>query len=430
MATPCLLQEVASPFGEQGPATCEGDGTLIYAGIDIAKNEHVIGAVDERGKDAAKPMQFANSTAGFDRCAAYLDGLAESKSDLLVGMEATGHYWLPLFCRLQAEGYAVVVINPIRTDAMRRFKGSSRVKTDMIDCVLVAETLRCGDFEPSRLGDEAMIELRQLTRLHQELKESVADLKRQVIVALDQVFPEYDSIFSNTFGESSKAFLRRCPTPEECLAVRADSLAKTLERASHGKLGREKADEIKGIARNSCGVDVATSAFSFQIKLLIEQIDFIEGQVSEVEARIREGVEAVEPLVLTIPGIGHTLGAQIVSEIGDVRRFRNASAIVKYAGINPSISQSGKFTSEENHITKQGSPYLRRALYLAAMSQLQLKTPFYDYYAKKRADGKSHREALIAVARKLVHVIYAVLSKQEPYDPEVTRNPELASRSE
>lgn len=403
---------------------------MIYAGIDIAKNDHVIGAVDERGKDAAKPMKFANSTAGFDRCAAYLDGLSESKSDLIVGMEATGHYWLPLFCRLQDEGYAAVVINPVRTDAMRRFKGSSRVKTDMIDCVLVAETLRCGDFEPSKLGDEAMIELRQLTRLHQELKESVADLKRQVIVALDQVFPEYDSIFSNTFGESSKAFLRRCPTPEECLAVRADSLAKTLERASHGKLGREKADEIKGIARNSCGIDVATSAFSFQIKLLIEQIDFIEGQIAEVEARIREGIEAVEPLILTIPGIGHTLGAQIVSEIGDVRRFHSASAIVKYAGINPSISQSGKFSSEENHITKQGSPYLRRALYLAAMAQLKLKTPFYDYYAKKRADGKSHREALIAVARKLVHVIHAVLSKQEPYDPDVTRNPELASRSE
>lgn len=402
---------------------------MIYAGIDIAKNEHVIGATDERGKDAAKPMSFANSTAGFDKCAAYLDGLAESKADLLVGMEATGHYWLPLFCRLQDEGYAVVVINPIRTDAMRRFKGSSRVKTDMIDCVLVAETLRCGDFEPSRLGDEAMVELRQLTRLHQELKESVADLKRQVIVALDQVFPEYDSIFSNTFGESSKAFLRRCPTPEECLAVRADSIAKTLERASHGKLGREKADEIKGVARSSCGISVATSAFSFQIKLLIDQIDFIEGQIAEVEARIREGIEAVEPLILTIPGIGHVLGAQIVSEIGDVRRFHSAAAIVKYAGINPSISQSGKFSSDENHITKQGSPYLRRALYLAAMAQLKLKTPFYDYYAKKRADGKSHREALIAVSRKLVHVIYAVLSKQEPYDPEITRSP-LASRSE
>ena len=403
---------------------------MIYAGIDIAKNEHVIGATDERGKDAAKPMAFANSTAGFDRCVAYLEGLAETKSGLTVGMEATGHYWLPLFCRLQDEGYAVVVINPIRTDAMRRFKGSSRVKTDMIDCTLIAETLRCGDFEPSRLGDEAMVELRQLTRLHQELKESVADLKRLVIVSLDQVFPEYGSIFSDTFGESSKAFLKRCPTPEECLGIRVDSIAKTLEKASHGKLGRGKAEEIKAIAKESCGASIATSTFSFQIKLLVSQIDFIEGQIAEVETRIREGVEAVEPLVLTIPGIGHTLGAQIVSEIGDVRRFHSAAAVVKYAGINPSISQSGKFSSDENHITKQGSPYLRRALYLAAMAQLKLKTPFYDYYAKKRADGKSHREALIAVARKLVHVIYAVLSKQEPYDPEVTRNPRLASRSE
>lgn len=103
---------------------------------------------------------------------------------------------------------------------------------------------------------------------------------------------------------------------------------------------------------------------------------------------------------------------------------------MKYAGINPSISQSGKFSSEDNRITKQGSPYLRRALYLAAMAQLKLKTPFYDYYAKKRADGKSHREALIAVARKLVHVIYAVLSKREPCDPKVTRSPDPAPRSE
>lgn len=403
---------------------------MIYAGIDIAKSSHVIGATDERGKDAARPMQFANSASGFDRCVAYLEGLAGSKSDLLVGMEATGHYWLPLFCRLSGDGYAVVVINPMRTDAMRRFKGSSRVKTDIVDCALIAETLRCGDFEPSRLGDEAMIELRQLTRLHQSLKESVADLKRQVVVALDRVFPEYDSIFSNTFGESSKAFLKRCPTPEECLSIRVGSLAKTLERASKGKLGREKADEIKAAARASCGVDVATSAFSFQIKLLIDQIDFIERQIAEVEKRIRDGVEAVEPLILTTPGIGHALGAQIVSEIGDVRRFHSASAIVKYAGINPSVNQSGKFSFEDNHITKQGSPYLRRALYLAAMAQLKLKTPFYDYYAKKRAEGKSHREALIAVARKLVHVIYAVLSKDEPYDPEIARNPKPSSRSE
>lgn len=403
---------------------------MIYAGIDIAKSEHVIGAIDAHGSNAARPMSFSNSTSGFERCIAYLEGLGEPRESVLIGMEATGHYWLPLFCRLRDKGYGVVVINPMRTDAMRRFKGSSRVKTDLIDCILVAETLRLGEFEPSRLGDESMIELRQLTRLHQGLKESVADLKRQVIVALDQVFPEYDAIFSDTFGESSKAFLKRCATPEECLGIRADSLAKTLSAASHGKLGREKADEIKAVAKGSCGINVATQAFSFQIKLLIEQIDFIEGQVRDVERKIREGVEAIEPLILTIPGIGHILGAQIVSEIGDIRRFRNAPAIVSYAGINPSISQSGKFSSGENHITKQGSPYLRRALYLAATAQIRLSTPFRDFYDKKRAEGKSHREALIAVARKLVHVIYAVLAKQEPYRPDAVGPNQTTSRSE
>ncbi len=394
---------------------------MLYAGIDIAKHDHVIGATDDQGRNVCKPMQFNNSTSGFDRCVAYLEGLDDSKSQLVIGMEATGHYWLPLFCRLKDEGYDVTVINPIRTDAMRRFKGSKRIKTDIIDCVVIAETLRCGDFEPSKLSDEAMIELKQLTRLHQELKESVADLKRHVITALDQVFPEYDSIFSDTFGESSKAFLRRCPTPEECLGIRADSLAKTLECASHGKLGRKKADEIKDIAKTSCGISIATSAFSFQIKLLIDQINFIERQIDEVEEKIQEGLDAIEPLILTIPGIGYTIGAQIVSEIGDVNRFHNAASIVKYAGINPSINQSGKFSSEINHITKQGSPYLRRALYLAALAQLKLNTPFCDYYYKKRNDGKSHREALIALSRKLVHVIYAVLSKQEPYNEEVTK---------
>lgn len=390
---------------------------MLFAGIDIAKYDHVIGAVDERGRSLSKPMAFKNSACGFERCASYLDGLADDRADVLVGMEATGHYWLACFCYLTERGFSVVVVNPLRTDAMRRFKNLGRVKTDAIDCAIIAETLRCGDFEPSRLADEKMMSLRQMTRLHQSMTESAADLKRQVIVALDQVFPEYSRLFSDMFGETSKAFLKRCPTPDECASIDIRTLTNLLDTASRGKLGREKASEIKAAAKGSCGIKLASDAFSFQIKLLAQQIEFIEGQAAEVEAKVKALLDEVEPLILTIPGISYKLGAQIVAEIGDVRRFRNAAAIVKYAGINPSKNQSGIFDGEGNHITKQGSPYLRRALYLAAMAQLKCKTPLYDYYLKKRGEGKAHREALIAVARKLVHVIYAVLSKQEPYDP-------------
>lgn len=395
---------------------------MIYAGIDIAKHDHVIGAVDETGRAPAKPMKFKNSADGLKRCVSYLEGLCEDPAGVFVGMEATGHYWLACFCALRDAGYDVAVINPIQTDAMRRFKNLGKVKTDAIDCQVIAETLRFGGFEPSALADERLISLRQMTRLHQSMTESVADLKRQVITALDQVFPEYGELFSDMFGETSKAFLKRCPTPEEVAAIDIRTLTNLLDRASHGKLGRDKAREIKEAAKGSCGITLASSTFSLQIKLLAKQIGFIEGQMAEIEAEVRVLLDEVEPLILTIPGISHKLGAQIVSEIGGAGRFKNAAAIVKYAGISPSKNQSGAFEGEANHITKQGSPYLRRALYLAAMAQLKLKTPMYDYYLKKRGEGKAHREALVAVARKLTHVIYAVLSKQEPYDPSYSQD--------
>ena len=390
---------------------------MLFAGIDIAKYDHVIGAVDERGRSLSKPMAFKNSQAGFEKLAAYLARLSDDKADVMVGMEATGHYWLACFCFLSEQGYEVAVINPLRTDAMRRFRNGGRVKTDAIDCAVIADTLRCGDFEPSRLADEKMMSLRQMTRLQQAMTESAADLKRQIIVALDQVFPEYGTLFSDMFGETSRAFLKRCPTPEECESIDIRTLTNLLDRASHGKLGREKAASLKKAAKGSCGIRLANDAFSFQIKMLAKQIEFIEEQISEVDAKIKALLDEVEPLILTVPGVSYKLGAQIVAEIGDVKRFKNAAAIVKYAGINPSKSQSGTFEGEASHITKQGSPYLRRALYLAAMAQLKCRAPLYDYYLKKRGEGKAHREALIAVARKLVHVIYAVLSKQEPYDP-------------
>lgn len=390
---------------------------MLFAGIDIAKHDHVIGAVDERGRSLSKPMAFKNSQAGFEKLAAYLGGLSDDKADVMVGMEATGHYWLACFCFLSEQGYEVAVINPLRTDAMRRFRNGGRVKTDAIDCAVIADTLRCGDFEPSRLADEKMMSLRQMTRLQQAMTESAADLKRQIVVALDQVFPEYGALFSDMFGETSRAFLKRCPTPEECESIDVRTLTNLLDRASRGHLGRDKAVELKKAARGSCGIRLANDAFSFQIKMLAKQIEFIEGQVAEVDAKIKALLDEVEPLILTVPGVSYKLGAQIVAEIGDVKRFKNAAAIVKYAGINPSKNQSGTFEGEVNHITKQGSPYLRRALYLAAMAQLKCRAPLYDYYLKKRSEGKAHREALIAVARKLVHVIYAVLSKQEPYDP-------------
>ena len=395
---------------------------MLYAGIDIAKYDHVVGAVDERGWTLSKPMAFKNSSSGFERCAAYLAGIADDKSQVVVGMEATGHYWLPCFCFLTGKGYSVVVINPMRTDAMRRFKNLGKVKTDAIDRALIAETLRCGDFEPSRLADEKLVSLRQLTRLHQSMVESAADLKRQVIVALDQVFPEYSGLFSDIFGESSKAFLKRCPTPEEVAAIDIRTLTSLLDRASRGKLGRgEGLVRRHGRRRRLLLPDQAP-----------RPADRVRrgpggrgGEEGEGAARRGRAADRHDPRHLPQARRPDRRRDRRRGQVQERRRHRQ---VRRHQPVEKPI-RDVRFEGEANHITKQGSPYLRRALYLAATAQLKCKTPLYDYYLRKRGEGKAHREATVAVARKLVHVIYAVLSKQEPYDPAYAAQPP-ASRSE
>ena len=110
-------------------------------------------------------------------------------------------------------------------------------------------------------------------------------------------------------------------------------------------------------------------------------------------------------------------GAQIVAEIGDVRRFGSGAAIVKYAGLNPGVDESGRYSAEGVPITKHGSPYLRRSLWLAANRARQYDPRLRAFYDKKRREGKPHRVAVTAVARKLCHVVYAVMRDGEPYDP-------------
>lgn len=379
---------------------------MIYAGVDIAKMDHVIGAVDERGAEMCRPMPFKNTAAGFERALAWLEGLAESPSDVVVGMEATGHYWMACYSFLVARGYSVAVINPVQVKAVRRLKGLDRVKNDRIDAGLIAEALRIGQYDETRLATDEVASLRSLSRYLQSLRSMVAELKTQCVCLMDAYFPEYAGIFSDMFGAGSRAVLSKSPLPFELARRRADPLARDIAEASR------RPGKSAGI-----GVRLGQEAASFQIKSLIRQIEFADSECAKVEARIKALLDEVEPLVPTIPGVSYVTGAQIVSEIGDASRFRNAPALVSYAGLNSSVSQSGQFDSGGGPITKHGSPYLRRALWLAANRARQYDPGLRAFYDRKRAEGKPHRVAVTAVARKLCHIVFAVMRDQVPYDP-------------
>ena len=390
---------------------------MIYAGVDIAKMDHVIGAVDEAGAEIAKPMQFKNSEAGFERCIAWLESVAESEDDVFVGMEATGHYWMACFAYLTAAGYRVCVVNPMQVHAMRKLKSLSGVKNDRIDAWLIAETLRQGDYDQTRLATDEVQALKQLTRYHQSLKQELATVKTQAICVLDAYFPEYASLFSDMFGAASLKVLAECPTPSEVNRKRASTIAKLLSEGSRGRLGEAKAAQVKVSAKSSVGIRLGEDAAAFQIRAMVSQVEFLNATVAKVEAEVASLLARVEPNITSIPGVSTTTGAQIVAEIGDVRRFKSAASIVKYAGLNSGVDESGKFSADGVPITKHGSPYLRRSLWLAANRARQYDPKLKAFYDKKRREGKPHRVAVTAVARKLRHVVYAVMRDGEPYDP-------------
>lgn len=309
---------------------------MPYAGVDIAKADHVVGAVDDRGARVARQMPLKNSEAGFERCAEWLEGVAAEPSDVLVGMEAAGHHWRALLAFLVARGCRVCVIDPVQVRAVRKLKGLDRVKNDRVDSELIAETLRIGQFDETRLTDERVEPLRTLTRYHQSLRAEAAEAKTQLLCVLDAYFPEYERLFSDPFCAPSPALLALAPLPADLARRREKTVADALSAAPRGRIGREGAAEVKAAARSSVGYRAGSGAASFEVRPLVRAIEFLESEASQVAGRVAALLSEVEPPVLTIPGVGGVTGAQIVAEIGDMARFPNAKALVRYAGLDSS----------------------------------------------------------------------------------------------
>ena len=385
---------------------------MFYLGIDIGKNTHVASLVDDKKKVIFKAFSFSNSIDGAESLILKLEAF---KNELEVGMESTGHYWLSLYSYLVEKNFTVRVINPIQTDGWRQGIEIRKRKTDIIDSLLIADLLRYGDFVETSLSNEDYLSLRNLSRFRSYLISSIGDLKRKTIALLDQVFPEYASSFSNIFGKTSKEILSNFSTPSDFEDINSDDLNTFLESVSKKNYASKKIDELSKKASSSFGINFCLDSFSLQIKMLIEQISFIQNQVSDVENEIELLLEKLNSPITTIPGIGSVNAATILGEIGDIKRFSNPSKLVAYAGLDASISQSGEYESTYNHMSKRGYPYLRRALFQSALRAEFCDPVFSDYYQKKISEGKHHLVATNAVARKLCHTIFAVLTKDEPY---------------
>ena len=389
---------------------------MYYCGIDIAKHKHEASVINEAGISLLESISFLNTQEGCEKLLSLFERLSVSVDALLIGMEATGHYWLSVYSFLLEKGYDVKVINPIQSEAFRKMY-IRQTKNDSRDSFIIAQIMRFGQFSTTTLSEESIVAMRQLSRYRLSLVDACADCKRRVVALLDQVFPEYENLFSDTFGSSSREVLSNYPTPEDMLNVSTEKLADLLSKASHGRFGQNKAEELKAAAASSFGVSFARDAFAFQIKQLIEQISFLENQIEELEKQISMLLVQTGSFITTIPGIGDTLGAIILSEIGDIHRFDEPGKLVAFAGLDVRVTQSGEFSGTRQKISKRGSPYLRRAIWLAASRAAFCDPVLAEYYQSLRSRGKHHLTALGAVSRKLCNIIFTILKEDRPYQP-------------
>lgn len=388
---------------------------MYIVGIDIGKNHHEASIVSPEGKQIGRSLRFATTHKGADSLMSFIFKNI-GNSPCVFGMEATGHYWYPIYSFLKAKGYTIYVINPIQSDSLRKMY-IRQTKNDSIDSFLIAKVIRFGQFGTTSMADENILAMRQLCRYRDSVISSRTEIKLRIGTIMEQIFPEYEKQFSSLWVSTSMGILEKYLTPENIENAPIDELFEIIKDKSHNRLTRAKAISIKEAAADTFGIKIAQDAFSFQLKQLIDRMNFLDKQIEALDCQILEYYEKFDCYLHTIPGIGIIGAATILAEIGDISRFKNSSALVAFAGIDPTVRQSGEFNSTHNHMSKRGSPYLRHAIFLAATTCSFHNSPLNAYYKKKRDQGKHHLTATGAVARKLTTVIYAVLRDSKPYEP-------------
>lgn len=386
---------------------------MIYVGIDIAKLNHFASAISSDGEILIEPFQFSNDADGFQLLISKLDSF--DKDSLIIGLESTAHYGDNLIRYLVASFYKVCVLNPIKTSSMRK-NNIRKTKTDKVDTYIICKTLMMQDhLRFVSFYDLDLMDLKALGRFRQKTMKQRTRLKIQLTSYLDEVFPELQYFFKSGLHQKSVyALLKEAPTPETIASMHMTHLAHLLKSTSHGHFDKETAQQLRVLAKKSVGA--SDSALSIQVTHTISQIELLDSQLEKVEAEMTEIMKFNDSVIMTIPGIGYINGGMILGEIGDIHRFSNSNKLLAYAGLDPSVYQSGNFHATKTRMSKRGSKVLRYALINAAHNVVKNNSTFKAYYDAKMAEGRTHYNALGHCAGKLVRVIWKMMTDEVEFN--------------
>ncbi len=383
-----------------------------FVGIDIAKNTHWAFCLSSDGEIIFEPFSFSNDNSGFQKLISKLESLDKTK--ILIGLESTAHYGENIISYLFNLNYKIGIINPIQTANLRR-SNIRKTKNDKVDTKIIIKALTLNNYTLITSRDINNLKLKGLCRSRRNLVTLRSKSKIQLVSYLDQIFPELESFFKgNLHLNVSYQLLKEFSSPKAISNLHLTKLTNILHDNSHGRYGKDDAIRLREIAKSSVGID--NLSLSLQIKQAILQIELYDEQIAEVEALYKEILDQMSTPILTIPGMSYNQAAVILGCIGDINRFEHSCQLLAYAGLDPSVIQSGNFQARSTRMSKRGSGMLRYSLVYSAHNVVKNNQTFKEYYNLKRSQGKSHYCALGHVAHKLVRIIFKMLKENVTFN--------------
>ena len=375
---------------------------MYFIGIDISKYKHDCFIMNENNQVIRGSFSFDNSQEGFKTFLDVLKSLDRSQ-EIKIGLEATGHYGNNLKLFLNDNGYSFMEFNPL---LIKRFASSHslrRTKTDKCDASLIATILTDAtiEYKPYRFSSYHIQELKSLTRERESMIKQRSLQLVHLTNILDKIFPEYKQFFNNKLSNTALFILDKFKSPSRIAKLNNHDI-EIIHNYSR-KIPASKIIKLKELAKNTIGNET-----KYNVSLLHSILNIyksLDEEVSVLESQINEIMNQYKSPIASILGISSLSAGSLIGEFEDITIFDNPNQLTAFCGVDPSRNQSG--TEDHNgHMVKHGSGHLRYVLFNVAMTVIAHNPTFYEFYRKKRSEGKCHLVALSHVVKKLIRVIF------------------------
>ena len=380
----------------------------IYIGIDIAKYKHDFCIISSTGEVIVQNNSFENNKKGFQLFFSYLKPY--NKADVQILFESTAHYSMNLELELIDQGYSFMKMNGLIIKQFFKAQTLRKTKTDKADAFALTHYLMANTYKPNSNRLYHIYSLKSLCRTRDRLVKERSKFKVYITNELDKSFPEIKKFFDNKISITLLYILEKYINKNK-IALMKDY--DSIRKVSAANFSFPRFLQLKQLAKESIGHPTETS--DFLIQSYVKSINCLSEQIDSIEKQIIESVRKLDTHILSIPGIAEISAGSIIAEFGDIKNFESPEKMLAFAGLEPSIRQSGTL-STEGHMVKHGSGYLRNTIMRVVNSLVMHDQVFNDYYNKKRDEGKHHLVAQSHVAKKLIRIIYTLEIKDIDYD--------------